>query len=259
MEDNKKLLVGLLGLAVLLLLVNIFGTYNLYAKFNAAISGLKQNSASDQSNAQNQQASAKIDVSAGDSPFLGQANAPVTIIEFSDFQCPYCGNFTKDAFLQIKSQYIQGGKVKFVFRNFPLPFHENAEKAAEAALCANEQGKFWDYHDKLFANQNALTVDNLKTYAKDLGLDTSKFNSCLDSGTMEATAKKDAADGTSYGVGGTPSFFITKGSLSVDPNYIIKQSQANQLIIDLGNNDTVIIGAQPFSEFQKAIEKELTK
>jgi protein-disulfide isomerase len=162
-------------------------------------------------------------------PAKGPANAPVTIVEFSDFQCPFCSraNATVD---QVMKAY--GDKVRLVFRDYPLPFHENAQKAAEASHCAEEQGKFWEMYDKLFSNQQALKVEDLKKYAGQLGLDQKKFDECLDSGKMAAAVKKNADDGAEAGVEGTPAFFI---------------------------NGHLISGAQPFEEFKRVIDKELTK
>jgi len=172
----------------------------------------------------------KIDVSIDDDPVKGDKNAPVTIIEFSDFQCPFCGKFFKETFGQIDEKYIKTGKVKMVFRDFPLSFHENAQKSAEAAECADEQGKFWEYHDMLFENQEKLSVEDLKRYAVELGLDKDKFDSCLDSEKYKDEVKKDFSDGQKYGVSGTPAFFI---------------------------NGKLVSGAQPFSAFEKVIEAEL--
>ena len=138
-------------------------------------------------------------------PSKGPASAPVTIVEFSDFQCPYCGMATKELH-QVMGQY--GDKVRLVFRNFPLDFHKQAQKAAEAGLCAQEQGKFWEMHDKMFENQRELEVEKLKEYAKGLGLDAAKFDQCLDSGKMAEQIKKDQAAGEALGVTGTPAFVI---------------------------------------------------
>jgi len=168
----------------------------------------------------------------GDDPILGNANAPVTVVEFADFQCPFCGRFFSDAFPQIKEKYITTGKVKFVYRDFPLSFHPFAQPAAEAAECANEQGKFWQYHDYIFAHQADLSVANLKAWAGAVGLDTARFNSCLDSHKYAAEIKKDAADGQKAGVNGTPSTFI---------------------------NGRMVVGAVPFEQFQSVIEEELKK
>ena len=177
--------------------------------------------------------SAKVDVSAEDDAVLGNKNAPVTIIEFSDYECPFCGRHFTQTYPQLKKDYIDTGKVKIVFRDFPLSFHQNAQKAAEAAECAGEQGGdavYFRMHDKLFQNQDSLSVDNYKKWAKEIGLDSTKFNSCLDSGKMASEISKDMADGSSYGVQGTPAFFI---------------------------NGKLVSGAQPFSAFKQAIDAEL--
>jgi len=183
-------------------------------------------------------------------PVDGNANAPVTIIEFSDFQCPFCSavvgvnNSVSQALTQrdptwqppipnIINNYVKTGKAKLVFRQFPLTsLHPYAEKAAEAALCANAQGKFWEYHDELFNHQDALDVASLKQYAANLKLDTAKFNTCLDNGAMASAVAKDESEGQSYGVSGTPDFFI---------------------------NGAQITGAQSFSVFKQAIDQALAK
>ena len=178
----------------------------------------------------------RVQVSVGDDPALGNKNAKVTIIEFSDFQCPFCKRFHDATWTQLKSTYIDSGKVYFVYRDFPLSFHQNAEKAAEAANCANEQGKFWEYHDIIFKNSQGdgtgLADADLKKYATDLSLDTAKFNTCLDTGKYKAEVSKDQADGSAAGVSGTPSFFI---------------------------NGIQLVGAQPFAAFQQTIDAELAK
>jgi len=138
-------------------------------------------------------------------PAEGPATAPVTIVEFSDFQCPYCSRLTP-TLKQVKEKY--GDKVRIVFRQFPLPMHQNAQKAAEAALCANDQGKFWQFHDAMFGNQSALGVDQLKAKAAELGLKADDFNKCLDSGAKVATVEADKKAGSAAGVNGTPAMFI---------------------------------------------------
>lgn len=174
---------------------------------------------------------AKVGVSADDDEVRGSPDAPVTIIEFSDFQCPFCERFFSQTYPSLVKNYIDTGKVRFIYRDFPLNFHPNAQKAAEAAECAGEQGKFWEMHDRIFNNQGAITVPDLKTYAKDIaGLDTSKFNECLDSGLMAPEVQKDLKDGSSAGVTGTPTFFV---------------------------NGVKIVGAQPFGAFEELIKKEL--
>jgi len=172
----------------------------------------------------------KVKVDNGHFSLLGDANAKVTIVEFSDFQCPYCGRFYSESLPQIEENYVKTGKVKIVFRHFPLSFHPYAQKASEATECANEQGKFWEYHNKLFENQGALTITDLKQYATDLGLDATKFNACLDSGKMASEVQKDFNAGQQYGVSGTPAFFV---------------------------NGVSIVGAQPYAAFQQLIEQQL--
>ncbi len=178
-----------------------------------------------------------------DDPVLGNSNAKVTIIEFSDYQCPFCRKFWTDTLPQIKKEYIDTGKVKLVFRDFPLSFHPNAAPAAETANCAREKGgdeAYFIMHDKIFAEQNKLdggtvksTVfdgwDNevLKKWAKDLGYDIS---SCLDSGKYASEVQKDFDDGANSGVSGTPTFFV---------------------------NGQLVGGAQPFSVFKQIIDREL--
>ena len=169
-----------------------------------------------------------------DDAVRGDAKAPVTIIEFSDYQCPFCERFYSQTEKQIEEQYVKTGKVKFVYRDFPLSFHQNAQKAAEAAECAGEQNKYWEMHDKLFDNSQGdgtgLNTADLKKYAADLKLDTTKFNDCLDTGKMTSEVQKDFLDGQKAGVQGTPAFYV---------------------------NGQLISGAQPFSAFQQVIDAEL--
>lgn len=169
-----------------------------------------------------------VQVSADDDPVKGNANAPVTIIEFSEFQCPFCGRFARDTLPEIQKNYIDTGKVKFVYRDFVV--HSTSQKAQEATECAEEQGKYWEMHDLLYNNQGSLDVESLRGYASELGLNTVNFNSCLDSGKYTSEVQKDTSDGRSYGVRGTPSFFI---------------------------NGKKLVGAQPYSAFQQAIEEAL--
>ena len=174
----------------------------------------------------------QTNISVGDNSVKGPADAKVTIVVFTDYQCTFCGEFARDVLPLIISEYVNTGKARVAIRDFPLEFHSNAQKAAEASGCANEQGKFWEYHDKLFANQQALSISDLKQYAKDLGLDTSKFDQCLDSGKYASEVQKDLKDGQSYGVTGTPTIFV---------------------------NGNPVVGAQPFSTFKQIIDAELAK
>ena len=138
-------------------------------------------------------------------PVLGAEGAPVTIVTFSDFQCPY----SLQAMPMLNQALVRySGKVRVVFRNFPLPKHEEAQKAHEAAACAEEQGKFWVYHDRLFANQNAQDIQSLKKYASDLRLNVEQFKRCLDTGKFADKIQKEIEEAKQYGVTGTPSFFI---------------------------------------------------
>lgn len=162
-------------------------------------------------------------------PARGPDNAKVTIVEFSDFECPFCSK-AEDSVNQVMEQYA--GKVKLVFRHFPLSFHPHAAKAAEAAMCAEEQGKFWEMHKVLFANQQKLGVEDLKAHATTLGLDAAKFNACLDGGSKKALVDADQKAGAEAGVNGTPAFFI---------------------------NGKLLSGALPFPEFKKVIDAELAK
>lgn len=176
-----------------------------------------------------------VSVSVDDDAMKGDKNATVTIVEFSDFECPYCAKFYKDTLPQLVSEYIDKGKVKFVYRDFPLSFHKDAKEAAMAAECAGDQGGdkvYFKYHDKLYENQTSFGTDNFKKWAGDLGLDQSKFDDCLDNKTSESEVDADFKDGQSYGVTGTPAFFI---------------------------NGRRISGAQPFSVFKTIIEEELAK
>jgi protein-disulfide isomerase len=175
-----------------------------------------------------------------DAPTWGKSGAKVTLVEFSDFQCPFCQRFYQQTFSQLKSKYVDSGKAQIVFRHYPLPFHQNAQKAAEAAECANKQGKFAEYHDILFekgtSDGTGLAITDLKKYADDLGLNHSlgfkrnQFNECLDSGEMASVVSKDMSDGQAAGVSGTPTVFV---------------------------NGKRIVGAQPLSVFEQAIEEAL--
>jgi len=169
---------------------------------------------------------------ADDDSIKGDPNAPVTIVEWSDFECPFCTRFYEQTLGQIDEQYIKTGKVKMYYRDFPLGFHSNAQKAAEAAECAGDQGKFWEMHDALFDNGVSGGISSFKKFAGDLGLNTADFNDCLDSGKFADEVKQDMADGTAVGIRGTPGFII---------------------------NGQLVSGAQPFSVFQEIIEAELAK
>ena len=164
---------------------------------------------------------------ASGSPSRGPANAPIEVIEFSDFQCPFCQR-VGPAVTQVLTTY--GDRIRLVYREYPLPNHPNARQASEAGLCANEQDKFWQYHDRMFANQQRLGAADLKQHAVDLGLDATRFNACLDSHKYAQHVEADVNAGNDAGVNGTPAFFI---------------------------NGRMISGAQPFEAFKKIIDEEL--
>lgn len=147
----------------------------------------------------------RVNVEPGEGPSLGPANAPVTIVEFSDLQCPYCA---RAGSMLRQAQEKRAGDVRLVFRHFPLPMHPEAAKAAEASQCAQDQGKFWELHDRLLANQKALQVTELKKHAAEVGLDAPTFASCLDSGKHQQLVQEDIAAGRAVGVSGTPTIFV---------------------------------------------------
>ncbi len=170
----------------------------------------------------------RFDVAA-EGPSRGPAAAPVTIVEFSDFECPFCGR-AEETVKRVMKEY--DGKVRLVYRDFPLPMHPQAQKAAEAAQCAGDQGKYWEMHEKLFSNQQALEPTALKGYAKDLKLDPAKFDKCLDSGEKVKVVDANRRAGEKLGVTGTPAFFV---------------------------NGYQLTGAQPFEEFKSLIDQELAR
>jgi protein-disulfide isomerase len=179
-------------------------------------------------------------VNTDQAPMKGKADAPVTMVEFADFQCPFCSRFASDTLQQLVKTYVDTGKIKFVYKEFPLPFHSNSQPAAMAAECANEQGKFWPYHDKLYAtqttwdSQNSNTVKNtFKQYAVSLGLNAASFNSCLDSSKYSDKIQKESGEGSQYGVSGTPTFYVGNQKAGY----------------------TQIVGAQPIPSFEQLIKQ----
>ena len=163
-------------------------------------------------------------------PFLGREDAPVTVVEFSDFECPFCRRWYEDSKGRLEREYIDTGKVKLVYMHFPLSFHPEAMPAALASECAYEQGKFWEFHDLIFENQQVIGEANYKKWAGELGLDQGQFDDCYDSRKYEADVQDDFSKGQGAGIRGTPGFLV---------------------------NGRLVSGAQPFQVFQAAIEAEL--
>ena len=178
-----------------------------------------------------QQRTDPIEVSIDDDPMLGNKDAPVTIVSFEDFQCPFCGRAFQQTFPLLKQEYIDTGKVRYVFRDFPLiSIHPNAQPASEAAECAHEQDKFWQFHEGLFLNQQLLGRDFYLSLAEQNGLDIGQFTQCIDTRKYQSEVENDLKYGSSLGITGTPTFFIS------------------------GNR---LVGAQPYEAFKQIIEGEL--
>ena len=181
-----------------------------------------------------------VEVTADDDAVLGDANAPVTIIEFSDYQCPFCKDFWSETLPSIVEEYVSVGKVKFVYRDFPLSSHPLAMPFAEAAECAGDQDKYWDMHDMIFEEQDKLAngtldsidITDLSVWAWDLEMDVDEFEICMEEHKYLKEIQKDFDDGTKAGVSGTPTFFI---------------------------NGEMIRGALPFEAFKTVIEEKLAE
>jgi len=139
---------------------------------------------------------------------VGKDDAPLVLVEYTDYQCPFCQRFHNDTFAQIKTNYIDTGKVRFVSKDFPLSFHDNAMRSAVAGRCAAEQGKYWELRHTMIVNASQLQPDKIMNYAQNASLDTAKFKACIDSDKYKAAIDKDIAEGTAAGVTGTPSFVL---------------------------------------------------
>lgn len=171
----------------------------------------------------------KYEVSADDDPFRGPADAPITIVEFSDFHCGFCGRFAAETLTPLLTNY--DGKVRLVYRDYPFQV-PGSLTAALAGQCMNDQGKFWEFHDATFANQQALTREQFITYAQQFSVDVATFTTCLDDQQHIEEVRKDITEAQNLGVNGTPAFFV---------------------------NGTFISGAQPYETFAKVIDEELAK
>jgi len=177
---------------------------------------------------------ARYTLSVGVNPLLGSADAPVTIIEFADYECAACGAFSRDTFPKLKAAYIDTGKVQFAFRDYPIEaMHPESSAAAVAARCARDQGKYWEFHDALYATQGQLGGQLYNETAARLGLNVTRLDECRSSGTYDAEVQADYLEGLNQGrVSATPTFFI---------------------------NGKRLVGNQPFETFQAMIEAELQR
>ena len=171
---------------------------------------------------------------------LGSHDAPVTLVEFTDYQCPYCRAFHKKAFVELKKSYIDTGKLRFISRDLPMEMHADAPMAAEAARCAGDQGKYWEIRESLFSNPASLNRETVLKYAGDLALNVETFRDCLDHEKYKAQIERDASDAASIGIDGTPTFVLGKSS-----------------------GDTVegirLVGARPYASFEADIKKVLAE
>ena len=241
-----------LGAAIMLAVMTIRGATGTTTSIDAATirtivrdelnAALKETSAQGSQSPSNSAASAdspattqKVNVPLSNN-IVGSANAPVTMIEYSDFQCPFCGRFQRDVYPKVYANYIKTGKVKFVYKNFAF-LGQGSTQAAVAAECAADQGKFWEYHDKVFASQNGenqgvFGIANLVKFAEELKLDKAKFEDCVTNNKTLDRVKNETAEGRRIGVTGTPHFLI---------------------------NGTPLVGAQPWESFQKAIDQVLQR
>jgi protein-disulfide isomerase len=171
---------------------------------------------------------------------IGRADAPLTMVEYTDYQCPFCRQFHIATFEEIKKNYIDTGKLRYVSRDFPLDMHENAPRAAMAARCAADQGKFWELRHVMIVNASQLQSQNITTYATDLKLDADELNACVTSGKYRAEVDQSMAEGRAAGVSGTPSFVL--GRTEKDAVDGVR-----------------IVGAQPYAVFDFKLKELLEK
>lgn len=194
----------------------------------------------------NPSAPVKVDIS--NSPILGDKNATLTLVEFSDYECPFCKKSFDELLPELKKNYISTGKLRLIYKNLPLSFHQNAAKEAEASLCAKDQGgdtAFYKYHDQIFtkttSNGTGITLDQLPVLAKGIGLNVTQFQKCLDSAKFKAQVDKDLAEAQKVGASGTPTWFLGK-------------TTSNDSV-----DGVIMVGAQPFSTFKTAIDQALSQ
>lgn len=192
--------------------------------------------------------SAPVRVDISNSPVLGDKNAALTLVEFSDYECPFCKKSFDELLPELKRNYISTGKLRLVYKNLPLSFHQNAAKEAEAALCARDQGgdtAYFKYHDAIFTKTTGggtgIALDQLPVLAKGIGVNVTKFQKCLDDNKFKAQVDKDLAEAQKVGANGTPTWFLGKTS-------------SNDSV-----EGTIMVGAQPFSAFKAAIDQQLSQ
>ncbi len=186
-------------------------------------------------------ATVSLDLALTGSPVRGRADASVVLLEFSDFQCPFCGRYVRDTYPRVAADYIDTGKIRYVFRNLPLEsLHPNAMNAAIAAGCSAAQGKFWEMHDRLFANQTELALPALLSYGSGLGMDEARYRKCLNGQESVAAVQADRADALKAELTGTPAFFVGR----VGPDGRLHAVRR-------------LVGAVPYSLFQSAIDEVL--
>lgn len=171
----------------------------------------------------------------GDAPFLGSKDAPLTVVEFTDYQCPYCRQFHQNTFADLKKHYIDSGKVRFYVKDLPGPNHKDAARAAQAAHCAREQQQFWPLHDRMQSNPDRLGPTDLFVYAEEIGMDVDEFRSCLESDRYEEMVRTAARDAIALGAQGTPTFLIGRSTGG-------------------GVEGEWVIGAMPFGVFQRKLD-----
>lgn len=227
-DDHRSLLKGVAFAFLIIFVTTLVAGVYLLRKADSIDRVLRGD---DGAEAQEEEGAKPVDLSGiilPDDPAWGPVSAPVTIVEFSDYECPFCGRFYRQTLLELERRYAE--KVRFVFKDFPLEIHPHAQKAHEAAHCAGEQGRYRAYHDLLFSNQRRLGDEHLLEYARRLALDEVKFGACVHSGKYEAKVATGVRVGNSLDVDGTPTFFV---------------------------NGVRVVGAQPPEAFAKIIDQQL--
>lgn len=232
--DVRKDKSNFLGMSILASAIIVSGTLIYVFGPSGGVAGPAQNQNAGLPNTANLQGNGTPDIS--NSPKIGSDDAPVTIVEYSDFECPFCARFFNETLSSIESDYISTGRVRFVYKDYPLTsIHFEAQKASEAARCVRDElgdEGFWAMHDMLFERQGSLSVSNYKVWAREIGANGSKFDTCLDSDKFADEVQADVEEGLSLGVTGTPTFFV---------------------------NGTKVVGAVPYAQLASVIEAELAK